>query len=135
MERWRCELFSAVLFSARSCSSKCGGSEPGDPMQMMENGVSKANETACVTSLLCLWLEVVQLPRRRWLSELTQFMKSFGFFINVGGERAKLENDDTLNNVYDGREVLSGVKTQFDAVTELEIKMDGQVMVACFRSA
>ncbi|KAH8605581.1 hypothetical protein ERJ75_001583100 [Trypanosoma vivax] len=88
-----------------------------------------------VTSLLCLWLEVVQLPRGRWLSELTQFMKSFGFFINVGGERAKLENGGTLNNMEDARELLRGVKRQFDGMEELESKMDGRVMVACFRSA
>ncbi|KAG8340881.1 hypothetical protein TRVL_08290 [Trypanosoma vivax] len=104
-------------------------------MQMMENGLRKLNETACITSLLCLWLEVVQLPRGRWLSELTRFMKSFVFFINISCERAKLENDGALNNMYDAREVLCGVKTQFDAVTELESKMGGQVMVACFRSA
>ncbi|KAH8610380.1 hypothetical protein ERJ75_001110200 [Trypanosoma vivax] len=104
-------------------------------MQMMENGLSKLNETACVTSLLCLWLEVVQLPGRRWLNELTQFMNSFGFFINFGGARAKLENDDTFNNMEDAREVLCGIKRQFDGMEELEIKMDGQVMVACFRSA
>ncbi|KAH8620267.1 hypothetical protein ERJ75_000071700 [Trypanosoma vivax] len=104
-------------------------------MQMMENGLSKLNETRCVTSLLCLWLGVVQLPGRRWLSELTRFLNSFGFFINISGERAKLENDGTLNSMYDAREVLCGINRQLDTAAELESKMDGQVIVACFRSA
>ncbi|KAG8344505.1 hypothetical protein TRVL_04668 [Trypanosoma vivax] len=75
-------------------------------------------------SLLCLWLEVVQLPRRRMIERIDTIFERLRGLVNISAERARLENDGTFNNMSDAREVLQGIKSKLNAVEELESKID-----------
>ncbi|KAG8343243.1 hypothetical protein TRVL_05936 [Trypanosoma vivax] len=105
------------------------GSALNDPMTVMQNGLSKLNETTCAMSLLCLWLEVVQLPRRRMIERIDTIFERFRGLVNISAERARLENDDTFNNMSDAREVLQGIRNKMDAVNELESEINEQRQV------
>ncbi|CCD20296.1 hypothetical protein, conserved in T. vivax [Trypanosoma vivax Y486] len=95
-------------------------------MTVMQNGLSELNETTCAMSLLCLWLEVVQLPRKRMIERIDTIFERLRGLVNISAERARLENDGTFNNTSDAREVLQDIKSKLDAVEELESKIDEQ---------
>ncbi|KAG8341310.1 hypothetical protein TRVL_07859 [Trypanosoma vivax] len=95
-----------------------------DPLALINEKFGKLNETTCAMSLLCLWLEVVQLPRRRMIERIDTIFERFRGLVNISAERAMLENDDTFKNTSDAREVLQGIKSKLDAVEELESGID-----------
>ncbi|KAH8620340.1 hypothetical protein ERJ75_000080800 [Trypanosoma vivax] len=97
-----------------------------DPLALIKEKFDKLGKEACATALVCLWLELAQLPRRRMIERIdTVFMQSKGL-VNISAERAMLENDDTFNNMDDAREALRGIKRRLDAMYELESKMGDQ---------
>ncbi|CCD18674.1 hypothetical protein ERJ75_000862400 [Trypanosoma vivax] len=97
-----------------------------DPLALMNETFSNMEKETCATALLCLWLEVVQLPRRRMIERIDTIFERFRGLVNISAERARLEDDDTFKNMTDAQEVLQGIKSKLYAVNELESKIDKQ---------
>ncbi|CCD20485.1 hypothetical protein ERJ75_000412500 [Trypanosoma vivax] len=96
-----------------------------DPHELIIESFSKLEKETCATALMCLWLEVVQLPRRRMIERIDTIFKRFRGLVNISAERAKLENDGTFNNMSDAREALNDIYTKLEAAQKLESRLEG----------
>ncbi|KAG8344006.1 hypothetical protein TRVL_05165 [Trypanosoma vivax] len=95
-----------------------------DPLQNVNESFSKLNTEECATALMCLWLEVAKLPRKRMIERIDTVFKQFGNLVNVTAERAMLEEDDTFTNSYEARDVLRGMRSKLGTAERLTKKFE-----------
>ncbi|CCD20784.1 hypothetical protein, conserved in T.vivax [Trypanosoma vivax Y486] len=95
-----------------------------DPFQNVNESFSKLDTEACATALLCLWLEVVQLPRKRMIERIDTVFKQFVDLVNISAERAMLEEDETFTNSYEARDVLRGMRSKLETAEELTKQLE-----------
>ncbi|CCD21131.1 hypothetical protein ERJ75_000177300 [Trypanosoma vivax] len=95
-----------------------------DPLQNVNESFSKLNTEECATALMCLWLEVAQLPRKRMIERIDTVFKQFGGLVNVSAERAMLEEDDTFTNSYEARDVLRDMRSKLETAEQLTKKLE-----------
>ncbi|KAG8340933.1 hypothetical protein TRVL_08243 [Trypanosoma vivax] len=95
-----------------------------DPLQNVNESFSKLDTEACATALMCLWLEVAQLPRKRMIERIDTVFKQFGGLVNVTAERAMLEEDETFTNSYEARDVLRDMRSKLETAEELTKKLE-----------
>ncbi|KAH8618571.1 hypothetical protein ERJ75_000264000 [Trypanosoma vivax] len=85
-----------------------------DPLQIMNERFSKTDAERCITALLCLWLELVQLPRRRMIERVDAVFEQFQSAINAAIERAKLHMDETFTSTDNARGVLFSIRSHVE---------------------
>ncbi|KAH8620370.1 hypothetical protein ERJ75_000072800 [Trypanosoma vivax] len=95
-----------------------------DPLQNVNESFSKLNTEECATALMCLWLEVAQLPRKRMIERIDTVFKQFVGLVNVSAERAMLEEDETFTNSLEARDVLRGMRSKLETAEELTKKLE-----------
>ncbi|KAH8616755.1 hypothetical protein ERJ75_000445200 [Trypanosoma vivax] len=95
-----------------------------DPLQIVNESFSELNKETCATALLCLWLELVKLPRKRMIERIDTVFKQFGGLVNVSAERARLEEEDTFTNSSEAREVLYDIRRQLEVAQGLDARLE-----------
>ncbi|KAH8619396.1 hypothetical protein ERJ75_000165800 [Trypanosoma vivax] len=80
-----------------------------DPLALIKK-FDKLEKEACATTLMCLWFELAQLPRRRMIERIDTIFERLRGLVNISAERARLENDEAFNNVDDAHEALRSIK-------------------------
>ncbi|CCD18765.1 hypothetical protein, conserved in T. vivax [Trypanosoma vivax Y486] len=94
------------------------------PLEVMNASFQELKLEECATALLCLWLEVVQLPRRRMIERIDTVFKQFESVVNVTAERAMLEEDETFTNSLEARDVLHGMRSKLETAEQLTKKLE-----------
>ncbi|KAH8610343.1 hypothetical protein ERJ75_001109300 [Trypanosoma vivax] len=94
------------------------------PLQNVNKSLSALDTEACATALLCLWLEVAQLPRKRMIERIDTVFKQFESVVNVSAERAMLEEDETFTNSSEAREVVRGMHSKLETEEQLTKKLE-----------
>ncbi|KAG8344497.1 hypothetical protein TRVL_04660 [Trypanosoma vivax] len=95
-----------------------------DPLQNVSKSFSALDTKACATALLCLWLEMAQLPRKRMTERIDTVFKQFGDLVNVSAERAMLEEDNTFTNSLEAREVVRGMRSKLETAEQLTKQLE-----------
>ncbi|CCD21088.1 hypothetical protein, conserved in T. vivax [Trypanosoma vivax Y486] len=95
-----------------------------DPLQIVNKSFSELSRETCATALLCLWLELVKLPRKRMIERIDTVFKQFESVVNVTKERAMLEEDETFTNSSEAREVLHDMRRQLEVAQGLDAKLE-----------
>ncbi|KAH8608401.1 hypothetical protein ERJ75_001311900 [Trypanosoma vivax] len=95
-----------------------------DPMDFVNVSFHKLKLKECATALLCLWLELVQLPRKRMIERIDMVFQQVRSTINVTKERAMLEKDETFTNLNDARVVLRTVHSKLKGAELLNDKLN-----------
>ncbi|KAH8616763.1 hypothetical protein ERJ75_000446100 [Trypanosoma vivax] len=95
-----------------------------DPLQNVSKSFSALDTKPCATALLCLWLELAQLPRKRMIERIDTVFKQFGGLVNVSAERAMLEEDDTFTNSLEAREVVRGMRSKLETAEQLTKQLE-----------
>ncbi|KAH8620286.1 hypothetical protein ERJ75_000080500 [Trypanosoma vivax] len=114
-----------------TCSTVCAfatvkmdESSSMDPMKAMNASFHVLELEECATALMCLWLEVAQLPRKRMIERIDTVFKQFGSLVNVTAERAMLEEDETFTNSLEARDVLRCMRSKLETAEELTKKLE-----------
>ncbi|KAH8617817.1 hypothetical protein ERJ75_000343500 [Trypanosoma vivax] len=103
---------------------KVDGNSNMEPLEVMNASFHRLKLEDCATALLCLWLEVAQLPRKRMIERIDKVFRQFESVVNVSAERAMLEEDETFTNSLEAREVVRGMRSKLETAEQLTKKLE-----------